>query len=92
MRASRSAAAAATARPARTLPVSETCATCGCDASARPASGPPQTTLSTPAGSTPMSSSAIRTVDAGVSSDGLRTTVLPAATAGAHFQTAIMNG
>ena len=36
VRASRSAAAAATARPARTLPVSETWATCGCDASARP--------------------------------------------------------
>jgi hypothetical protein len=31
-------------------------------------------------------------VDDGVSSDGLSTTVLPAATAGAHFHTAIMNG
>ncbi len=92
MRASRSAAAAATARPARTLPVSETCATEGWAASAAPAPGPPQTTLSTPGGSTPASSSAVRTVDAGVSSEGLSTIVLPAAIAGAHFQAAIMNG
>ncbi len=36
--------------------------------------------------------SAISTVDAGVVSDGLSTTVLPAASAGANFQTAIIIG
>ena len=40
----------------------------------------------------PAISSAIRTVDAGVVSLGLRTTVLPAASAGANFQTAIIIG
>ena len=34
----------------------------------------------------------MRDVEVGVRSDGLRTTVLPAATAGAHFQTAIISG
>jgi hypothetical protein len=48
--------------------------------------------LTTPEGNTSVSSSAMRDVDDGVSSDGLSTTVLPAATAGAHFHTAIMNG
>ena len=36
--------------------------------------------------------SAISTVEAGVVSDGFRTTVLPAASAGANFQTAIIIG
>ena len=36
--------------------------------------------------------SAISTVEAGVVSDGLSTTVLPAAIAGANFQTAIIIG
>jgi len=36
--------------------------------------------------------SAISNVDAGVVSEGLSTTVFPAAIPGAHFQTAIMNG
>ena len=36
--------------------------------------------------------SAISSVEAGVVSDGLRTTVLPAAIAGANFQTAIIIG
>ena len=36
--------------------------------------------------------SAISSVDTGVVSEGLRTTVLPAAMAGAHFQTAIIIG
>jgi len=37
-------------------------------------------------------SSAISRVEAGVVSDGLSTTVLPAAMAGPHFQTAIIIG
>ncbi len=36
--------------------------------------------------------SAISRVEAGVVSDGLSTMVLPAARAGAHFHTAIING
>ena len=52
----------------------------------------PQTTLSTPAGSTPAAISPTREAVAGVVSEGLSTTVLPAARAGAIFQMAIMNG
>ncbi len=88
----RPAAAVATCRPARGLPVSDTMATAGWRTMASPTAGPPSTTLSTPGGNTSASSSAIRTVEAGVSSDGLSTTVLPAAMAGAHFHTAIIRG
>lgn len=52
----------------------------------------PQTTLKTPLGRTEPRISAIRTVEAGVVSEGLRTTVLPAAIAGANFHTAIIIG
>ena len=52
----------------------------------------PQTTLITPGGRNSAMSSAIITVVTGVVSDGLSTTVLPAAIAGAHFQTAIIIG
>jgi hypothetical protein len=46
----------------------------------------------TPAGRNSLISSAIHTVVTGVVSEGLSTTALPAAIAGAHFQIAIMNG
>jgi hypothetical protein len=49
-------------------------------------------TLKTPLGRTEPMISAMRTVDAGVVSDGLSTTVLPAAIAGANFHTAIIIG
>ena len=52
----------------------------------------PQTTLSTPGGTNSLISSAISSVEYGVVSDGLSTMVLPAASAGAHFQTAIIIG
>ena len=52
----------------------------------------PQTTLNTPGGRNSAISSAIQTVLAGVVSDGLSTIVLPAASAGAHFHTAIIAG
>ncbi len=52
----------------------------------------PVTTLNTPAGRTSANISAIRTVLTGVVSEGLRTTVLPAAIAGANFHTAIIIG
>ena len=63
------------------------------EASGLPASTPkPLTTLSTPAGSrSPMSSISLR-IDQGVCSAGLSTTALPAASAGASFQTAIRIG
>ncbi|CAB5076978.1 unannotated protein [freshwater metagenome] len=63
-----------------------------CSTTARPVSRSPQTTLKTPAGKNSDMSCAIHTVDAGVVSLGFNTTVLPAAIAGAHFQTAIIIG
>jgi hypothetical protein len=52
----------------------------------------PQTTLSTPGGRNSAASSASSVEDAGVVSDGLRTIVLPAASAGAIFQIIIISG
>jgi hypothetical protein len=59
---------------------------------ARPVSRSPQTTLKTPSGRNSAAISASMTVVTGVVSLGLRTTVLPAAMAGANFQTAIIIG
>ena len=86
------AAAAATSAPARVLPVIDTSDGVGCETSARPVSRSPQTTLNTPGGKYSAAISAIRAVLAGVVSLGLRTTQLPAASAGANFQTAIIIG
>ena len=74
-----SAAAWATSRPARTLPVIDTIAGSRVVHHAAPVLRSPQTTLKTPGGSTSRASSAIRTVVSGVVSDGFSTTVLPAA-------------
>ena len=63
-----------------------------CSTSMRPVSRSPQTTLKTPAGKNSDITLAIHTVDAGVVSLGFKTTVLPAAIAGAHFHTAIIIG
>ncbi len=87
-----SAAAAATALPARTLPVIETMSTPSCRTSASPVSPLPSRTLKTPAGVCLAMISAIHSVEAGVFSDGLRMIELPAAIAGPNFQIAIMNG
>ncbi len=79
--------------PARTEPVIETIAgTSGVRPSARPVSRSPQMTLKTPGREELRRISAISTVEAGVVSDGFSTTVLPAASAGANFQTAIIIG
>ena len=86
------AAASATSRPARTLPVMATICGMGWLTSARPVSRSPQITLNTPGGKISAATSASITVVTGVVSDGLRTTVLPAARAGAIFQTAIIIG
>ena len=59
---------------------------------ARPVSRSPHTTLSTPGGRNSWHSSASRVELAGVVSDGLSTTVLPAASAGAIFQIIISSG
>jgi len=65
----------------------------GLDASGLPASTPnPLTMLTTPGGSrSPMSSMSLR-IDQGVCSAGLSTIVLPAASAGASFHTAMRIG
>ena len=90
---SESAAVRATARPVSTSPVSETSRTSGCVTSRSPTGTPsPVTTFSTPGGSTPAASSAKRSSESGVCSDGFSTCVFPAASAGASFQTAIISG
>ena len=52
----------------------------------------PQITLNTPGGRNSAAISAIIRVLTGAVSDGLSTTALPAASAGANFQTAIIIG
>jgi hypothetical protein len=78
--------------PARTDPVTDTIAGVSCCTIARPVSRSPHTTLSTPGGRNSAAISASSVVVAGVVSLGLSTTVLPAAMAGANFQTAIIIG
>ena len=59
----------------------------------RPTGSPsPVITFSTPGGRISAASSASRSVLSGVISDGLRTTTLPVASAGAIFQIAIISG
>jgi len=92
-RASVSAAARAIALPVPTEPVSDTIRIAGWVTSDVPTGSPwPVTTLNTPAGRTSSASSARRIVVSGVSSDGLSTIALPAASAGAIFQIAIASG
>ena len=85
-------AASATSMPARTEPVIETICGIGCETSARPVSRSPVTTFMTPGGKNSWQSSPSSSVDAGVVSDGLITSVFPAASAGAIFQIAIISG
>src|SRR5690606_20270797 len=75
-------------RPTAVLPVNDTAFNAGCSTSGSPTSGPsPWTMLSTPAGSPISAASApSRVAVCGVTSEGLATTVLPAAGAGAIFQ------
>ncbi len=86
------AAEAATSLPARVEPVIETRRGVGWVISARPVSRSPATTFSTPGGKNSAAISASMSVETGVVSEGLSTTVLPAAIAGASFQTAIISG
>ncbi len=88
------AAPAAIPRPTSVDPVKAIFATSGCSTRRCPQTDPgPATTLRTPSGmpaSTAIRSSSIAV--SGVSSAGLRTTVLPAASAGAVFQDVITSG
>ena len=81
-------------RPTSVEPVNATLATSGCSTSRCPHVRPgPATTLTTPSGMP--AASAIRSNSSavsGVSSAGLSTTVLPAASAGASFHDAIVSG
>ena len=80
--------------PTSVDPVNAILSTPGCRTSAMPALPPgPGTTLNTPSGR-PAScvSSAKRSAVSGVSEAGLRTSVFPAASAGAIFQEASRNG
>ena len=78
--------------PARIEPVIDTICGTECSTRARPVSRSPATTLKTPGGRNSAMISAISSVETGVVSEGLSTTVLPAAMAGPHFQTAIISG
>ena len=78
--------------PARTEPVIETSCGIGCSTSARPVSRSPVTTFMTPGGKNSLQISPSSSVEAGVVSDGLMTRQLPAASAGAIFQIAIISG
>jgi hypothetical protein len=75
-------------------PVKLTRRTPGWDTSAAPASSPiPWTTFRTPAGRPASSVRSARSEhESGAHSGGFRTTVQPAASAGAHFQVESMNG
>ena len=88
------AAPAAIPRPTSVEPVNATLATSGCSTSREPHTEPgPATTLRTPSGRP--ASTAIRSSSSevsGVSAAGLRTIVLPAASAGATFHEAITSG
>ena len=80
-------------RPVVVSPVKAILAMRLLEASGLPASRPkPLTTLSTPLGRRSPISSISTMIEAGVCSAGLRTTQLPAASAGASFQTAIRIG
>ncbi len=86
-------AACSTACPVAMLPVTDTIATFGWEMRCCPTDDPrPWTTLNTPSGKISAQMRARRSVVSGVSSEGLSTTVLPAASAGAIFHAAIISG
>ena len=86
-----SAHACATLRPVATLPVKTTRST-SASHSAAPASPPPCTRPTTPSGTRPFSSSTTRSPDFGVTSLGLKTTALPASSAGTIVRSGSANG
>lgn len=78
--------------PARTEPVMATSSGVGWAVSASPVLRSPSTTLKTPGGRMPRVISASSSVDSGVESLGFSTIVLPAASAGPIFHTAMLSG
>src|SRR6185503_7904946 len=89
----RSAAMAATVAPTRPDPVKLIADTSGLRSSASPTAGPdPGTRLNTPAGSDTDAVSASNAATCDEVSAGLRTTVLPKASAGAVFHRGIASG
>ena len=64
----------------------------GCEVIHEPSSLPPLTTLSTPAGSAACNTSPSCRVESGVNGEGLSTMVLPASSAGAILDIAIITG
>jgi hypothetical protein len=79
--------------PVAIEPVSDTMRTFSCPVSGSPTVLPrPNSTFSTPAGKISFASSASFSAVSGVISEGLITTQLPAASAGASFQAAIISG
>ena len=91
-RATRSAQAAATRLPVATEPVKAMPSTRGSATIASPTSPAPASTLTTPGGQVLEAARASISVDSGVSSDGLQTTALPAASAGATFHASSSSG
>ena len=77
--------------PVSTEPVKATPSMRGSAVIAAPTSPPPATRLTTPAGRWSKHGASIR-VESGVSSEGLQTTALPAASAGASFQASSSSG
>ena len=90
-RATRSAHATATRLPVSTEPVKATQSTRSSRTIASPTSPAPASRFTTPAGRCSKHGASI-SVESGVSSDGLQTVVLPAASAGASFQASSSSG
>ena len=90
-RATRSAQTAAIRLPVSTEPVKATHSIRSSATSAAPTSPAPATTLTTPAGRWSKQSASAR-VESGVSSEGLQTVALPAASAGASFHASSSSG
>ena len=91
IRAIRPVQAAATFFPVATEPVKAMQSTSGWEERAAPMSPAPAIRLTTPAGRCSNGPASIR-VESGVSSEGLQTTQLPAASAGATFQASSSSG
>ena len=90
-RATRSAQAAAIRLPVSTEPVKATHSIRSSPTIEAPTSPAPATTLTTPAGRWSKQSASAR-VESGVTSEGLQTVALPAASAGASFQASSSSG
>ena len=91
IRAMRSAHTAAIFLPVSTEPVKATPSTRSSATIRAPTSPPPASRLTAPGGKSSNSGASIR-VESGVSSDGLQTAVLPAASTGASFHASSSRG